>query len=107
MRLSKGEEAFALQCRVLGLDPLREFTFCSGRRWRFDFFFPNERRPLAVEIEGGTWSNGRHVRGASFAKDCDKYNRATMMGIAVLRYTTDMVISGAAVNQVCEFLSEK
>lgn len=51
---------------------------------------------LAVEVEGGTWSRGRHVSGAGYAKDCEKYNAAQMAGWIVLRYTSGMVTSGEA-----------
>ena len=52
---------------------------------------------LAVEVEGGSWSGGRHTSGAGFAADCEKYNEATLRGWRVLRVTGAHVKSGAAV----------
>ena len=78
----------------LGLTYSTEHRFHPERRWRFDFAIMNVETPLAVEIEGGTWANGRHTRGAGFKKDCVKYNHATMMGWRVLRFTTDQVNRG-------------
>jgi very-short-patch-repair endonuclease len=101
--MSKGEEEFALHCRLYKLQPEREVQFHHQRRWRFDFAFPE--RKLAIEIEGGTWTNGRHNRGSGMAADCEKYNAATLAGWRVLRYTTDMVASGLAIDQVRQFLS--
>ena len=101
-KLSPGEEAFALHCHVEGLFPKREFVFAEPRRWRFDFAFEAEK--LAVEIEGGTWIAGRHNRGSSIEKDLDKYNTAARLGWTVLRYTTQMVLSGQAINEVLEIL---
>jgi very-short-patch-repair endonuclease len=101
-KLSAGEEAFALQCRADGLDPLREYVFHPTRKWRFDFYFPE--RKLAVEIEGGIWSGGRHSRGAGFESDCYKYNMAAKMRIRVLRYSIGMVMSGQAIQDVLEML---
>ena len=96
--LSKGEELFALHCKAHKLTPEREFRFQPDRKWRFDFFFPKSK--LAVEIEGGTYQIGRHQRAGGFVEDCVKYNSAAIMGICVLRYTTEMVESGAAINDV-------
>lgn len=74
--------------------PVREYRFDAKRRWRFDLAWPDRR--LAAEVEGGTWVKGRHSRGAGMAKDCVKYNAAVLAGWAVLRFTSDMVKSGAA-----------
>ena len=80
----------------------REHRFDPTRRWRFDFAFDASK--VAVEVEGGTWQHGRHVRGSGFEKDCEKYNRAAAMGWTVLRYTTTMLIRdpAAVVEQVME-----
>ena len=73
--------------------PVEEHRFCK-RRWRFDLAWVD--RKLAVEIEGGTWSHGRHTRGKGFKGDCVKYNEATLLGWRVFRVTTDMVNDGTA-----------
>jgi hypothetical protein len=44
---------------------------------------------VAVEFEGGIWSNGRHIRGKGYARDVEKYNLAVLEGWRVLRYTTE------------------
>lgn len=49
-----------------------------------------------MEVEGGTWVHGRHVRGAGYRRDVDKYNAAVQMGWAVFRVTADMVRDGSA-----------
>lgn len=103
--MSEGEELFALHCRVefhLVNQPEREFPFAKPRRWRFDFAWPAKR--VAVEIEGGTWIQGRHNRGSSIEKDLEKYNTAALLGWKVLRFTTAMVKSGRAINLVQEAL---
>ncbi len=99
---SKGEAAFELHCRTEKLNPVREFRFHHIRKWRFDFaFFPQK---IAVEIEGGVWSGGAHTRGAHFESDAEKYNTATKMGWRVMRFSTDMVIRGDAINDILEML---
>jgi very-short-patch-repair endonuclease len=93
---SEGEELMALHIRAEKLPaPEREWRFHPTRMWRLDFCWPG--RKLAVEVEGGVWSGGRHTRGAGFIKDAEKYNAAAMAGICVLRFTTDQVRDGTAI----------
>src|SRR5690242_17560209 len=89
---STGEEQLALQLRVAGLpEPEREHRAfkAHGREFRFDFAWPD--RKLAVEVDGGTWSGGRHNRGAGVRSDCEKSLLAFVDGWRVLRVTTEMV----------------
>lgn len=65
--------------------PVREHRFHPRRKWRFDFAWPREK--LAVEVEGGVWTRGRHTRGSGFVKDTEKYNAAAALGWTVLRFT--------------------
>lgn len=93
------EKTFAKQLVENQLpDPKREYNFASDRKWAFDFCWPEKM--LAVEIEGGTWSRGRHTRAIGFANDCEKYNHAALAGWRVLRFTGDMVRDEKAIDQV-------
>lgn len=92
-RPSAIEEEFALACRVIGLPaPVREYRFHPPRRFRFDFAWPALK--IAVECEGGVWTDGRHVRGRGFLGDCEKYNLATRDGWRVFRVGTGMDMVG-------------
>jgi hypothetical protein len=62
--------------------------------WRFDFACPELH--LAVEIEGGGWTGGRHTRGLVFAHDLRKYQAAMRMQWDVYRCDHAMVKSGEA-----------
>ncbi len=62
----------------------KEHVFHPVRKWRFDFAWPEKK--LAVEIEGGVFSGGGHVRGAMYRKNCEKYNAAAELGWTLLRY---------------------
>lgn len=73
----------------------RELVFAPPRRWRFDFSWPDQL--IAVEIEGGSWVGGRHMRGKPFEGDCDKYNEAAALGWRIFRFTTDQVNDGRAI----------
>lgn len=81
--------------RASGLpEPVREYQFARPRRWRFDLCWPDRR--LALEIEGGIWTRGRHVRGKGYEADLEKYSEAALLGWKVLRVSTDMVNDGRA-----------
>lgn len=100
---SKLEQTFAAQIREHGLtDPEVEYRFHPTRRWRFDFAWPELR--LAVEVEGGVFSGGRHVRAVGFIGDCEKYNQAALLGWTVLRYPGKLINEGAAIQEVQSFI---
>lgn len=103
--MSDLEDKFLAQIREAELPaPEREVAFAKsiGRRWRFDLAWPD--RLLAAEVEGGTWAGGRHTRGSGFEKDCEKYNTAVEMGWAVVRFTSTMINSGAALATLTRLL---
>lgn len=91
---SRWEDRFAFDLRALGLSFEREFRFHPTRRWRFDFAFPSKR--IAVEIDGGIFSGGRHTQGAGFLADLEKFAEALALGWRVLRVAPQHVRNGAA-----------
>ncbi len=99
MRINKKsplEELFYFQLKAAKFpEPEREFKFHEKRKWRFDFAYPELK--VGIEIEGGTWSGGRHVRPVGFARDCEKYNHACVEDWKVFRFTAEMVKSGEAI----------
>ena len=91
--------------------PVFEFKFCNERKWRFDLAWPRgvagcrlqvagakanadgrlrNLNPdtcnfqLALEVQGGIWTGGRHVRGAALVKEMEKLNAAACLGWRVL-----------------------
>ncbi|MFJ2989972.1 hypothetical protein ACIPF8_19065 [Collimonas sp. NPDC087041] len=99
------EELFNFQVRALQLPVVtREHQFHPTREWRIDFAWPD--RKLAIEIEGGIWTQGRHTRGAGMRADMEKYNAMAEMGWALLRFDSTAVSSGAAIKQVERFFQE-
>lgn len=74
--------------------PETEYPFARAikRRWRLDYAWP--ALMLALEIEGGVWNGGRHVRGAGFEADIEKYNAAGLLGWRLLRATPEMARDG-------------
>jgi hypothetical protein len=74
--------------------PRREYRFSTSRNFRFDFAWP--ALGVALEIEGGIWTQGAHTRGVGYVKDCEKYNLATLEGWRVFRVTERQLRDGSA-----------
>ena len=55
---------------------------------------------VAIEVDGGTWSGGRHTTGSGFQADCEKVNEAVLMGWKVVRFTSTHIKSGVAVQTI-------
>lgn len=65
------------------LGAVPEFRFAPPRRWRFDWAWPEFK--VALEVEGGAWTGGRHTRGKGFLNDMEKYNEAVCLGWRIIR----------------------
>jgi len=76
-----------LQANFKGIDIVKEFKFHPTRKWRFDYAFPFLM--IAVEVDGGVWTGGRHINPAGYINDMEKLNTVASMGWLVLRITTD------------------
>lgn len=80
--------------------PVTEHRFHHERKWRFDYAWPDAR--VALEVEGGVWTGGRHTSSAGFLKDIEKYNAAARLGWRVLRCTPKTLLSLDTVTAVKE-----
>lgn len=83
-----------------GLEIVKEYKFHPGRKWRFDYAFPALR--IAVEIDGGVWTYGRHNNAKGYIGDMEKLNAAASMGWLVLRFTTEAKFTTAALALVAD-----
>jgi very-short-patch-repair endonuclease len=103
------ERALFTELKMLNLPlPVRQYHFNkhnAGPRgkddWRFDFAWPSKM--FAVEVDGGTWTGGAHVRGKRYERDCEKGNEAVLQGWQIAHVTTDMVRDGRAVAYIERF----
>lgn len=83
---------------------IRQYRFDETRQWRFDFAWPYAK--VAVEIDGGIWSGGRHTRGKGFENDCEKFNEAVLLGWRVFHLTPAM-ITPEWVQRIAEFITKE
>lgn len=90
-------DLFTTICKTdLRVECVKEFKFHPTRRWRFDYAIPDYK--IALEVEGGVWTRGRHTRPQGFLGDIDKYNTATLMGWRVFRTTPNELYHTATIN---------
>jgi hypothetical protein len=85
------EEATGHQC-------VCELLFHPTRKWRFDYAIPAAQ--VAIEVEGGAYTQGRHTRGRGFEADMEKYNTAEAMGWHVLRVTPDRLCAPVTIEMI-------
>jgi len=104
MRKSEGEEYLYGQIQLYRLPlPEREYRFAAPRKFRFDFAYVPQK--LAIEVEGGIWmKKGGHNTAKGIQRDMEKQNLAVKHGWRVLRFTTQQVKSGMAVNTIADLL---
>lgn len=91
------ENHLAFQLGAAKIPYRRQAKVIAGRKYAFDFLVEKD---LLIEVEGGTFSGGRHVRGEGFASGCEKQALAVITGYRVLRVTGEQVESGQALNWI-------
>ena len=103
-RESALERELALQIRAAKLPrPLRQHRPLTTRRYRADFCWPHW--DLVVEVQGGTWSAGRHVRGSGYEADCERLNLLQLAGWRVFYVTSKQIQSGEALDWIRQGLA--
>lgn len=98
----------------LNLDVWPEFHFTTERQWRFDYAIPvrwntdihNPAKTdlmelkIAIEVEGGIHSNGRHVRGKGYEGDMQKYTMASVNGWTLIRVTPKQLLTSETIETI-------
>ena len=75
-------------------------VYDAGRRFRFDFAWPDDDRKLAVEVEGGIFTGKAHGSVSGILRDVEKYNLAMLAGWRILRVTPTMIDDGTALEML-------
>ncbi len=82
--------------------PVYEHQFCLERKWRFDLAFlpfaPGNR--VAIEVQGGLWTKGAHVRPARMIAEFEKWNTAASLNWRILFVTPDQLCTAATADLV-------
>lgn len=100
----KLRDIFTIICKTdLDINVVKEYQFHPKRKWRFDYAIVEHK--IALEVEGGVWTGGRHTRPQGFLGDIEKYNTATLMGWRVFRVTPDNLYKLSTINLVKQAVS--
>lgn len=100
----KLRDFFTTLCKSdLHVECVKEFRFHPKRLWRFDYAIPEHK--IALEVEGGVWTQGRHTRPKGFLGDVEKYNTATLMGWRVFRTTPEGLYRAATLDLLREAIN--
>lgn len=84
--------------QLMGGEWWAEWQFHPERRWRFDYALPELK--IAIEIDGGLFTGGRHSGGIGQLKDLEKMNEAASRGWLVFHYTPEDKFSAILREQV-------
>jgi len=96
---SELEAALLFQLRAAGLpEPVLQYRAIPGRRWRWDFAWPD--RKLLVEVQGGLWIKSAHTTGTGIGRDIEKHNATVLAGWRVLFVTAHMIEDGRALEVI-------
>lgn len=78
--------------------PTPEHQFHATRKWRFDFAFLEHM--VAVEVQGGIFTRGRHTRGPALKQEYEKLREAAALGWLVLPVPPNEVLSKKFIDQL-------
>lgn len=96
---SRAELTLQAQLEVARIHHVREFAFAPPRKYRADFMVGLD---LLVEIDGGTWQQGRHNRGSSIETEFEKGALAAIRGFRVIHASTEQVNDGTCLRWIMQ-----
>jgi len=83
--------------RANGLElPVYEHRFHPTRKWRFDIAWVDSK--VAIEVQGGIWTKGRHSRGKGQLNDMEKFNNAQLLGWTLFLVTPQQLMTQETIN---------
>lgn len=76
----------AIWQRLGGPELSKEVKISDEREFKNDYVHIPTK--VIIEVDGGVYNGGRHVRAKGFINDCVKLNMATMAGYSIIRIPT-------------------
>lgn len=71
---------FTMLCRSdLKVECIKEHKFHPIRKWRFDYAIPEHK--IALEVEGGVWTGGRHTSPKGVSQRYGKIQHGNRNGL--------------------------
>lgn len=67
----------------------QHYRAIPGKNFKFDFYVKPD---ILIEINGGNWIHGRHIRAADIEYEYARMNLAVLNGFKMLVYGTDIVV---------------
>jgi very-short-patch-repair endonuclease len=99
------EDLLAVHIRAAGLpEPMREYRFLQGRKFRADFAWEKQR--VLAEVQGGTYAHMAHSTGTGIERDYEKGNLANLAGWRYLQFSRRMIEDGTAIETLKTLLTE-
>lgn len=86
-------------------EAILEYKFHSTRKWRFDIAY--KKAKMAIEIQGGVWVYGAHVRPKTYINDCEKLNEAQNDGWMVVYILPADIENGEAAKSIINYYKIK
>jgi hypothetical protein len=68
--------------------PQKEYRPGVAKKFRFDYAWPEWK--IAIEVNGATWTKGRHSSGEGIQRDYTKLNYCQILGWLVIQFSTSM-----------------
>jgi very-short-patch-repair endonuclease len=91
--------------QLLGGEWWAEWPFHPTRKWRFDYACPELK--IAIEVDGGVFTGGRHSGGVGQVKDMEKMNHAASMQWLVFHAIPDEMFDLRLRELITEAIKER
>lgn len=104
MKITSNDKIFLELLKKEGIELVKEYKFLQNRKFRFDYAIPEHK--IAIEIEGGVYTYGRHNRPIGYLNDMEKYNLAVLNDWKILRFPSLSKISQKDIDMIVKLYNK-